>query len=139
MSLPKLKNKGFRGYVFSRPIKGNLIPQKVQNLVIRDYALRKNLFFKLSAVEYSPQNSFLMLNLILKELNILKGLIFYSIFMLPEDKKKRENFFYSIIEKKKEVHFALEEIILRKKEDLTLIEDIFYIEKNKRKKIKILK
>ena len=31
----------------------------------------------------------------------------------------------------------LEEIILRKKEDLTLIEDIFYVEKNKRKKIKV--
>ena len=103
MSLPKLKNKGFRGYVFSRPIKGNLIPQKVQNLVIRDYAQRKSLFFKLSAVEYSSHNSFLMLNLILKELNILKGLIFYSIFMLPEDKKKVKIFFTQFLIKKKKL------------------------------------
>ena len=130
-------NKGFRGYVFSRPVKGNLIPQKVQNLVIRDYASRKNLFYKLSAAEYVIKNSFLMLNSILKELSIVKGLIFYSLFMLPEDKKKRKNFFDLVLLKRKEIHFALEEIVLRKKEDIILIEDIFYIEKNKRKKIKI--
>ena len=88
----KLRNKGYRGYIFSRPIKNSLIPQKVQNLVIRDYCSRKNLFFKLSAVEYSSKNSYLMLNLILKELKNLKGLIFYSLFMLPEDKKKDKNF-----------------------------------------------
>ena len=128
----KLRNKGYRGYIFSRPIKNSLIPQKVQNLVIRDYCSRKNLFFKLSAVEYSSINSYLMLNLILKELKNLKGLIFYSLFMLPEDKKKRQKFFNQIFLKKSEIHFALEEIIINKKKDLNLIEKIFYIEKNKK-------
>ena len=128
----KLRNKGYRGYIFSRPIKNSLIPQKVQNLVIRDYCSRKNLFFKLSAVEYSSKNSYLMLNLILKELKNFKGLIFYSLFMLPEDKKKRQKFFNQIFLKKSEIHFALEEIIINKKKDLNLIEKIFYIEKNKK-------
>lgn len=128
----KLRNKGYRGYIFSRPIKNSLIPQKVQNLVIRDYCSRKNLFFKLSAVEYSSKNSYLMLNLILKELKNLKGLIFYSLFMLPEDRKKRQKFFNQIFLKKSEIHFALEEIIINKKKDLNLIEKIFYIEKNKK-------
>ena len=132
MSPQKLRTKGFRGYIFSRPIKNNLIPQKVQNLVIRDYCARKNLFFKLSGVEYSSKNSYLMLNLILKELKNLKGLIFYSLFMLPEDKKKRQKFFNQIFLKKSEIHFALEEIIINKKKDLNLIKKIFFIEKNKK-------
>ena len=128
----KLRNKGYRGYIFSRPIKNSLIPQKVQNLVIRDYCSRKNLFFKLSAVEYSSKNSYLMLNLILKELKNLKGLIFYSLFMLPEDKNKRQKFFDLIFLKKKQIHFALEEIVINKKKDLNIVEKIFYIEKNKK-------
>ena len=40
-----IKNKFFRGYVSSRAINGNLIPQSLQNLKIRDYANAKNLGF----------------------------------------------------------------------------------------------
>lgn len=132
MSPQKLKAKGYRGYIFSRPIKNNLIPQKVQNLVIRDYCARKNLFFKLSGVEYSTKNSYLILNSILKELNNLKGLVFYSLFMLPENKNKRKKFFNQIFLKRSQIHFALEEIVINKKKDLSIIEKIFYIENNKK-------
>ncbi len=132
MSPQKLRTKGYRGYIFSRPIKNNLIPQKVQNLVIRDYCARKNLFFKLSGVEYSTKDSYLILNSILKELKNLKGLVFYSLFMLPEDKNKRQKFFDQIFLKKSQIHFALEEIVINKKKDLNIIEKIFYIEKNKK-------
>ena len=31
-----------RGYIFSRKINDNFIPQRVQNLVIKDFAKRKN-------------------------------------------------------------------------------------------------
>ena len=41
-ALEKLNNKGFRGYMFSREINGNFIPQRVQNLVIKDFAVRNN-------------------------------------------------------------------------------------------------
>ena len=132
MSPQKLRTKGYRGYIFSRPIKNNLIPQKVQNLVIRDYCARKNLFFKLSGVEYSTKDSYLILNSILKELKNLKGLVFYSLFMLPEDKNKRQKFFDQIFLKKSQIHFALEEIVINKKKDLNIVEKIFYIEKNKK-------
>ena len=134
MSHQTLKSKRLRGYIFSRAIKNSLIPQKVQNLVIRDYCLRKKLFFKLSAVEYSAKNSYLMLKLILKELTHLKGLIFYSLFMLPDEKNKRKQFFDIVLSKKKQIHFALEEIVVNTKKDLNLIEKIFYIEKNKKNK-----
>ena len=52
---------GFRGYIFSRRIEENLIPQRVQNLVIRDFSERKNILFKLSATEYKMKNSYIVL------------------------------------------------------------------------------
>ena len=130
MSPQKLRTKGFRGYIFSRPIKNNLIPQKVQNLVIRDYCARKNLFFKLSGVEYSTKNSYLILNSILKELNNLRGLVFYSLFMLPEDKNKRQKFFDVIFLKTNP--FRIRRNCNKIKKDLNIVEKIFYIEKNKK-------
>ena len=66
------KDLGYRGYMFSREIKGNFIPQRVQNLVIKDFCKRKNLFFKLSSAEYIMENSFLMLKSINKTLVSLK-------------------------------------------------------------------
>ena len=47
------------GYIFSREIDGNLIPQKVQNLVIRDYALRSSKNLLLSSTEYKLKKSYL--------------------------------------------------------------------------------
>ena len=86
-----LKKKIFRGYIFSRRIEGNLIPQRVQNLVIKDYCERHKLFFKLSATEYKMENCYLMLKSVLKNLNSIDGIVFYSIFMLPNLKKERLN------------------------------------------------
>ena len=59
---------GFRGYIFSRKIDSNFIPQRVQNLVIKDYCERNNLFFKLSATEYKMQNCYLMFNTLIQEI-----------------------------------------------------------------------
>ena len=56
MKIQKYKHKGFRGYIFSREINGNYIPQRVQNLVIKDFSFRKNIFFKLSSTEYNMKN-----------------------------------------------------------------------------------
>ncbi len=53
---------GYRGYVASRPVRGNSFPQQVQNLVVRDYASRKELKYLLSATEYAMSSGFLMLN-----------------------------------------------------------------------------
>ena len=39
----KLNKYWCMGYISSREIDGNIIPQKVQNLVIRDYAERYNM------------------------------------------------------------------------------------------------
>tara|TARA_B100000963_G_C22597981_1_gene658809 strand:+ start:808 stop:1212 length:405 start_codon:yes stop_codon:yes gene_type:complete len=132
MKNPKKSNRGYRGYIFSRKVKGLLIPQKVQNLVIRDYADRKELFFKLSKVEYSFKKSYLMLKSLLKEIKHLNGLIIYSINLLPEKKSERKNFLSKIIKNKKQVHFALEELVVRNKKELEKVEDIYFIKENSR-------
>ncbi len=125
-----LKKKIFRGYIFSRRIEGNLIPQRVQNLVIKDYCERHNLFFKLSATEYKMENCYLMLKSVLKNLNSIDGIVFYSIFMLPNLKKERLSIFKSIFKKKKVIKFALEEIDLKNYSNIKDIENLYLIKKN---------
>ena len=36
------ERSGHRGYIGARPLNGSRTPQHVQNIVIRDYAKRKN-------------------------------------------------------------------------------------------------
>lgn len=123
MSTQKLrKDLGFRGYIFSRDIKGNFIPQRVQNLVIKDFCIRKKLFFKLSSTEYIMNNSYLMLKSILKEIKLIDGVVFYSMDMLPIKKKLRLNILNNFIKSKKKIFFALEEIEIKDLEGIKKIE-----------------
>jgi sporadic carbohydrate cluster protein (TIGR04323 family) len=121
--------KGYRGYIFSRNINGNFIPQRVQNLVIRDFADRKKIFFKLSSTEYNMKNCYTMLNSLIKDINKIDGIIFYSIEMLPEDKKKALKLIDFIINKKKTLYFAVEEFKVSSKKDLKKIREILLIKK----------
>ena len=112
------KNKGFRGYIFSRKINNNFIPQRVQNLVIRDFALRNKIFFKLSSTEYNMKNCYTMLNSLIEDYLKIDGVIFYSIEMLPNDKTFLYNLMNTFIFKKKIIYFALEEIKVSTKKDI---------------------
>ena len=125
-----LKKKIFRGYIFSRRIEDSIIPQRVQNLVIKDYCERNNLFFKLSATEYKMDNCYLMLKSVLKNIQSIDGIVFYSMFMLPNLKKDRLEIFKMIIKKKKMIRFALEEIELKDKSNIDEIENLYLIKKN---------
>ena len=126
--------KGYRGYIFSRSINKNFIPQRVQNLVIRDFAYRKKIFFKLSLTEYNMKNCYIMLNTFLKDINKIDGIIFYSIEMLPTDKKEALKLIDLFLKKKKSLYFALEELKVSSKKDLMRIKEILMIKKNYMKK-----
>ena len=129
MKIQKQKNKGYRGYIFSREINGNFIPQRVQNLVIKDFTSRKNMFFKLSATEYKMKNSFYILKSLLKDIPNIDGIIFYSYEMLPENKSLRLSILQKLIDKKKKIFFALEELKIFNKQDLRIIENLISIKK----------
>ena len=126
--------KGYRGYIFSRSINKNFIPQRVQNLVIRDFATRKKIFFKLSLTEYNMKNCYIMLNSLIKDVNKIDGIIFYSIEMLPTDKKEALKLIDLFLKKKKSLYFALEELKVSSKKDLMIIKEILMIKKNHMKK-----
>ena len=120
------------GYISSREIDGSIIPQKVQNLVIRDYSERFNKNLLLSSTEYKMKNSFLMFNsLIEKKNNKFKGIIIYSLFML-KNFPKIEKILIKLKSNNIQLFCALEEIEIKNKSDLDSLKKIFYISKIKK-------
>ncbi|PSO14317.1 LIC12192 family sporadic carbohydrate cluster protein [Bradyrhizobium sp. MOS003] len=120
---------GHRGYIGARPLNGSRTPQHVQNIVIRDYARRKNLQFLLSAVEHIMPGSYMVLEDIMDELPRLNGLILYSIFMLPPDETRRREIYDRVLREGCDLHAAVEEITLSSQKDIQAVEDILLVNK----------
>jgi len=116
--------KGWRGYIFSREIGGDFIPQRVQNIVIRNYAQTKGMLFLLSATEYYMDNCYMMLNALLEDLDSIAGIIFYSVKLLPPDAIYRKKIYTALLSKGCGLQFALEELAIFQENDIELIEDI---------------
>ena len=114
-----------KGYIFSRPFLGERVPQHIQNIVLKDYCNKKNFFFVMSATEYSVKKSTYILNDLLNNINDYDGLIFYSIFQLPEDLEQRSQFYKNIIKKNKQAHFAVENFVAKNIKDFQEIEKVF--------------
>ena len=124
------------GYISSREIDGSIIPQKVQNLVIRDYSQRFNKNLLLSSTEYKMKNSFLMFNSLISERNNkFNGIIMYSLFMLKEF-ANIEKILFKLKKNNIQLFCALEECEIKNKSDLDSLKKIFYISKIKNDKIK---
>ena len=120
---------GVRGYIFSRPFMGERVPQHVQNLVIRDYCKKKGIQYLLSATEYAIAGSHLILQQIMDELPQLEGIVFYSLFLLPEQKKERDRVCKVILENKKTIFFAVEGLLMSNKIEHERIETIWQVQK----------
>ena len=118
-----------RGYISSRPFLGERVPQHVQNLVIRDYCNKQNLQYLLSATEYAMANSHLVLQQVLEELSKLDGIVFYSLFLLPEDKTERDRVINFILKKEKTIYFAVEGLRMNNKTEHERIENILQVKK----------
>lgn len=119
---------GYRGYIASRPVRGERTPQQVQNLVIRDYAARNGLMFKLSATEYAMAGCTMMLNAVADELPKLDGVILFSLFMLPDDRDKRHRFYQRILDHGCSLHAALENVSLDDAAGIARFEDILHVD-----------
>jgi len=118
----------YRGYIGSRPVAGNTYPQRVQNLVIRDYAMRRGLELQLSLTEYAMRNCFMMLHDALAELEQIDGLILFSLFMLPSKPSQRRNIYKRVLDCGGELHAALEEMTLASSDDVQRFEDVLQLE-----------
>ena len=120
---------GLRGYIFSRSFMGERVPQHVQNLVIRDYCKKQGLQYLLSATEYAMPNSHLILQQVLDELSELDGIIFYSLFLLPEDTTERDRVIQIILKKEKTIYFAVEGLRISNIPEYERIEIIWQVKK----------
>ena len=130
--IQKLNKYWCMGYISSRKIDGNIIPQKVQNLVIRDYAERYNMNLLLSSTEYKMKNSFLIFNsLISKKTNKYKAVIIYSLFMLKNFPKLKD-ILIRLKKNKIRLFCALEEIEIKNNSDINSLRKVFFINKLKK-------
>lgn len=121
--------KVFRGYISSRECLGLNYPQRIQNIVIRDYCSNNKFKFLLSAAEYSMKGSYFVLKDIIKELSVISGVVAFSIFQLPDSKNKRIDLLKNFIKKKKSIHFALERFSVKSNKDIVKLNQIWQIKK----------
>jgi len=119
---------GYRGYIGSRPVAGTRYPQRVQNLVVRDYAARHGLELLLSLTEYAMPGCYMMLRDALAELAHAEGLILFSLFMLPPDPERRQAVYREVFERGATLHAALEDLMVTGPEDLAKFEDILLVD-----------
>lgn len=117
----------FKGYIASRPIEGRSYPQRIQNLLVRDYAQRMQLPFELSATEFAMPHSYMVLTSVLDSLATLGGVIFFSAFMLPQSRVRRKNVYEQFLRSGAELHAALENIALRTADDIERFEDVILV------------
>ena len=122
--------KKLKGYIFSRNFYGERVPQHIQNKILREYCDNNGLEYLLSATEYTIKESSLMLSKLIKEMKEIDGFIFYSIFQLPTNSEVRKKVYKNMINSKKEIHFAVEDMKLKKKSDIEDIEQILKIKEN---------
>ena len=69
-------------------------------------------------------------NSLKKEIKFFSGIIFFSIYQLGENKIKRNEILNFFILNKKKIYFAMEDIVVKNKEDIHEVETIFFIKQN---------
>lgn len=121
------EKSGYRGYITSRPVRGISYPHRVQNLVVRDYAARHNLDYKLSATEYAMRGCYMMLSDVLVELQQLEGIILFSLFLLPQKTKARLEIYDRILGAGCKLRAALEEMVLQERSDIENFETMIQV------------
>lgn len=120
---------GYRGYITSRVFQGFRAPQHIQNLVIRDYCQRKGLLYLLSVVEHIMPNCSMIMRQVIKDLPNLKGVVFYSVFQLPEDDDLRQWVYSEVLKSGRELRTAVEGIVIRTQRDVEVVEDTWMVQK----------
>ena len=119
--------KHVRGYNFSRPFFGERVPQHVQNIVIKDFCNKNKLNFLLSATEYSMKESSHIINELVNDIDNLYGIVAYSLFQLPSDKKIRKKILNKILIKRKKIFFACENLQVTNRAEMFKIETLWKI------------
>jgi sporadic carbohydrate cluster protein (TIGR04323 family) len=118
---------GYRGYVTCRPFGGLHIGVPVQALVMRDYCARNGFMYKLHVNENIFPHSYVVLDGVINELKVYEGLLATSIFMMPKRQERRLDIYRRILDQDASLHFVLEDLVIRKPEDIDPVEEILSI------------
>ena len=106
---------------------GERVPQHVQNLVIRNYCIEKNLSFLLSSVEVAMPNTYMIFENLLEQLDDIDGIVCYSMFQLNHDKTLRMKACNTILSKGRSIHFAVEGLKVSSHQDIARIDNILCV------------
>lgn len=120
----KSDTKGYRGYIGSRTYSSGEFPQYVQNMLIRNYCQKHQLTYLLSATEYAMPGCYMMLDEVVNSIVMVEGIVLFSIFMLPASKQKRKRIYQKILQSRRSLHAALEDLSIKGESDVQMIEDI---------------
>ncbi|MFN8391627.1 MAG: LIC12192 family sporadic carbohydrate cluster protein [Bdellovibrionota bacterium] len=113
-----------QGYVVNVAF-GNLrVPAPMQNLMLRDYAAKNNLMFKLSVGEYSFPGCYLQLEGLYPLLRTIEGIGMCSMFMLPKHEERRRLVYQKCIEAGAAIHLLLEKVVIRDWTTVERVEDV---------------
>lgn len=102
-----------QGYVTNVAFAGLRVPAPMQNLMLRDYAAKNSLIFKLSVGEYAFPGCSLQLFGLLPHLKNLEGIGMCSMFMLPAKAKQRHALYEACIGAGAAIHLILEGVVVR--------------------------
>ena len=118
------KNKSFAGYINLKPVNGVIFPSSIQNIIMKDYVTSqlKGKFF-LSPTEVLQAKYSITLNTLMSNDVKVRGIVMLSTFMLPRKHDERLTVYSNSIKRKKELHFILDEMVLKNKTDLEEIEN----------------
>ena len=122
-----MRRAGYRGYIGSRPYRGYRVPQHVQNLVVRTYCQRNKMQYLLSATEYAMPGCYIILNEVMAELAHVEGVVLYSLFMLPDDRKRRHAIWQQVLASGATIHGAVEDWAVRSEADIARAEDLWVV------------
>ncbi len=119
------ERKVLGSYVTNHEFAGMRIPVPVQSLVLRDYASKNNLVFKLPVGEYFFPNCYVQLHGLLKNMSGLAGVAMCSLFMLPKEPADRMEIYGTFLRQGVALHCILESFVLRTEADIEIAEAIY--------------
>ena len=116
--------KKYAGYINLKNLNGVLYPSSIQNIMMKDYVqnILKGIFYLSPTEVLQAKFPVTLKTLIGKETNV-HGIVMLSSFYLPQNFIIRKQLYKDIIKMKKTIHFILDELELKKKQDIEKIEE----------------
>ena len=116
--------KKYAGYINLKNLNGVLYPSSIQNIMMKDYVqnILKGIFYLSPTEVLQAKFPVTLKTLIGKETNV-HGIVMLSSFYLPKNFIVRKKLYKDIIKMKKTIHFILDELELKKKQDIEKIEE----------------